>query len=210
MEELTNIRRSEDFEHSKSYLTTSSAEKSTHGTYDLLRKQENILSQFENNLQKTMSLLHNQSPTAIRTDEDTSNLISHNSPFVAHTRESYRYGDPKLNLLEKENMNLKLEIRELENENAILKRDLNNLKLHQRTNSFENMTQRLMDIEELKQKNKMLNAENEELRAELKKVKAEYYMKYENLQKNNDELLLSYEERVNSPISCSTISINKN
>lgn len=54
----------------------------------------------------------------------------------------------------------------------------------------------LDEIDSLKRKVRDLTKENEDLRQENIEIKGSYYKKYEKLQKSNDELLLSYEERV--------------
>ena len=117
------------------------------------------------------------------------------------SRASNRSNMFKVNSLESELRLLKMQLNDMEQENGILKKNLATLSLAKSSTveteqrySVSPSEQR--EIEEMRSKLNDLQNENENLRQEILKVKTESFRKFETLQKNNDELLESYEQRV--------------
>ena len=107
----------------------------------------------------------------------------------------------KISSLESEIRSLKVQMNDLERENQILKNSLNSLSLMRNTvTGFESRPSvsftEQKEIHELRVRLTDAQSENESLRQDLLKVKTESFSRFETLQRNNDELLESYEQRV--------------
>lgn len=224
-------------------------------TFNLLRQQDDLISQFENNLQKTLDLLNKRQTerySTLTTDdknaypqEEVNNMEKAEYEFPsgynavpAHLEEDHYPMNPtsvnqsmmplneantqlqdeiqaedlsqisnrsnglKTSILEAEIRSLKVQLEDYEKENEILKSSLSTLSLARNTYS-ENEARRdtvqadQREVNELRSKVDDLQSENENLRQDVIKTKTESFRKFETLQKNNDELLESYEERVN-------------
>jgi predicted RNase H-like nuclease (RuvC/YqgF family) len=196
MEEITNRNYNDtDFQEDEPKASPSFG-KGNFKTFTLLRQQENLISQFESNLQKTLELLNNKSPTqsvdvSMQEGEKGRSITFENNDFM----KSSRVEQPQ-NFFDKENYALKLEIKDLKRENEMLKVNLNSMTANKNTEERQRVEPLQREIEELRKKLSDANSENDTLRAEIIKVKTDSFKKYEQLQKNNDELLVSYEERV--------------
>jgi hypothetical protein len=104
----------------------------------------------------------------------------------------------KMLALEKENGALKSNIASLERENEILKSSLNTLSLAKRTEdeiARKSVSPQKAQVTELRGRIEELTSENEHLRGDIIKLKEDMFQKYDYLQKSNDDLLVSYDER---------------
>jgi hypothetical protein len=192
MASLTNTFRSEDLNYSS--FPPSNQDRALNSNSNITNKPEKVLTQFEINLSKTMELLNNTSPT--------NNLYGDSSRQHYESSISHRYSRPEIAIhtqLEVENSELRSTIKSLKRENDSLKIDLNMKRSTARgddgSRSFRGS---ISDYEEMKIKITTLQSENESLRQELFKVKSDYSNRYESLRKTNDEVLSSFEEKVNS------------
>ena len=218
-------------------------------TFSLLRQQDDRISQFESNLQKTLELLsRHQTDRSCASDRKTEIPVESNTlstqpilttvPTTTNNYEEVQNASPKSmretlvpvetgntesqvelhaeelsrishvsntfksSSLESEIRSLKMQLSDLEKENQILKSSLHSLSLVRNSvTEFETRrSERAGDqreLQELRAKLSEAQSDNESLRQELLKIKSESYSKFETLQKNNDELLESYEQRVN-------------
>ena len=198
MEESTN---SDDLDFhqyraSQTNITPGNPPKSNFKTFSLLRKQENLISQFESNLQKTMDLLNKKPSDSMLEDPNyNSNSVPDQQIVESSNKDTLQF---KIVTIEKENIALRTNVTNLERENEILKSTINTLILSKRT-SDEDKTKdspRKLHAMELRTKVDELTEENERLRQNIIKIKEDMFKRYEQLQKGNDELLMSYEERV--------------
>jgi len=201
MEDITNTQRFEKEVDGLEPKTSPSFGKSNFKTFSLLRHQENLISQFESNLQKTLELLNNKSPTnkslvpSIAEERSFSYATDRNE-----TDSNTKMLETKISVLERENIALKAENKDLQREIESLKSNLNSLTMSKNNEDKEKLNLLTSENEDLKKKLAESQSENENLRSEILKIKTDAFKKYEQLQKNNDELLASYEERVKSTI----------
>ncbi len=197
MQDITNTHNFEKEEDNLEPKTSPTFGKSNFKTFSLLRHQENLISQFESNLQKTLELLNNKSPTnnstvPVLTEDKASSYATDRTD----NENGSKVFEGKMSGLERENITLKVENKDLKREIEILKSNLNTLTSSKNNEDRENHSLLSSENEDLKKRISDYQAENEALRSEILKIKTDAFKKYEQLQKNNDELLASYEERV--------------
>ena len=155
-------------------------------TYALLKQQDKFISKFENNLQKTLELIHVQPNKEIpqspySKDQETRDRIS--SIGDSRFRESVHNSGQKENIPTHQDSSKLSDLR------------FSTLKDPRDRNFYSNdPTSRLRASSS--RRNEELITENEHLKVEMNRQRADSFRKYEQLKKNNDELLLSYEERV--------------
>lgn len=195
--------------------TSVSNSKQNFKTFSLLRQQENLISQFESNLQKTIDLLNkrqtHRNPNAADSGfllESTNISVMANehydpqidcSTVIAPTGVSScpKTSDIKHVALENENKTLRKQIKELEKEREILRKNLNSISLaNQRILEQASMPTNSMEQDQQKSKIQELEFQNDHLKQEVVKVKIEASKKCEQLQKENEELFRTYEQRV--------------
>ena len=186
-------------------------------TFSLLRQQENLINQFEGNLQKTMDLLHkrqthrpiqgstsnyqyesgNYSMSRTRAQETNADAAEAGAYSALNQKSTSDY---RIIALENENKSLRAQIKDLENENEILKSSLNTITLTNQRMSERHPIVRIANEQTELDRSKILelDQQNETLKQDIIKIKTEAIKKYEQLQKDNDSLLQAYEERVNS------------
>ena len=194
MEESNNVGELDFRQYRASQANTSGnlPPKSNFKTFSLLKKQENFNSQIESNLHKTMDVFNKNAVDDLK-----------NNTFIVPTQETIEnsYKDSqkfKITTLEKENDVLKMNVDNLERENEILKSSISTLTLSKGVSDEYKRNDSLhkAQIIEFRSKIDELTDENERLREEIIKNKENMFKRYEQLQKGNDELLISYEERV--------------
>lgn len=173
--------------------------KSNFKKFQLLHQHDNPAKKAENNLQKTLSLIHNRSPEALKNSDHSYHRGSLSKIEHIDSIYSPKRASETKTLFDKhrENANLRNDIEDLKYENYLLKVNQSPARM-KRSYIEESRPENIVaENESLRLQMRELMKENEGLRHEVTQVKAEYQKRYEDVKKSNDSLLLSYEERVN-------------
>jgi len=168
-------------------------------TFSLIRQQDDFISKFENDLQKTLDMLHEKPPrtnhvtSPPRNTEDIPLRRIDNMPEDLKKKEGFNESFRKESASPYSNVtNLKTE----ESRYSAIKGKLRDMKTRLPTYGDDDSLRESSNGGNAKRRIEELTVENENLRAEMAKLKSEHFKKYEQLKKSNDELLISYEERV--------------
>ena len=209
MSQLTNINEIFSENDRKKYDNNKEVK-----TMNMISTQNDLLSQFEFNLQKTFEILSKQQHI-LKKDRDfieTDETIGLSTALTLNDAESFR-GDPK-------NFGVKNaqtpDFKDENNTHSMSQREnrlhvddhskqLGDVKKFSKLLNEECLRHMSLDkvisggenIENLKKKINDLDNENEKLRGDIVSIKIDSFQKYEVLQKNNDALLVSYENKVN-------------
>lgn len=225
-------------------------------TFSLLRQQDDLISKFEDNIQKTLSLLskHNvEKPTSIVVQDNSSSMHQESTQpcesiqkghSISLSQGSMLLDKVKNETLQRDEEDIKchsrISVATEQNRMSIIDAPLNFYKPQSRILDTQPNTEDLLNdssdhidipassihekeednledrylrsnqniTEELNRKVEELQIENDDLRKETIKIKTDSFRKLENMQKKNDELLSSSEERVISTTNLQVRSLS--
>ena len=209
MSQLTNIKETFSEKKIKQYDAYNEF-----NSINMVNKRNDLISQFEINLQQTFEILNKQQKI-LEKDRDCN--VTHETIGGSNTTlidiESFRGDTKKLCFKYSLTPDFKDEYStqrnsESQREKTLQKssddsKQLADTKKSSRLFSDDSFRYSVFDklnsgesAENLKGKLNNLNEENDKLRNDIVKIKTDSFRKYEILQKNNDDLLISYENKV--------------
>lgn len=186
----------------KNMRLSQTAGKSNFKSFVFLRQGDDRSTKLQNSLQKTLDRIHNKSNDVFQnSDQKLHHTALTRFDSLDFTQDQNKFLERRTSLFEKENSSLRNTVDELRFENRMIRSSQSPVRIREALRDNDKTEQFSNEIDLLRQKLRETTNEKEALKAEISQIKAESLNKYEQLKKKNDDLLVTYEERV-SIINC--------